>query len=140
MDIYGAIQSTSVSRACAGGLISVIRRKNAVLRVQHVENPGWPKNQRGFFMPISFMLNKGKVPVKIFTDDVDSASLTQLGNLSQLPFIHSHIAAMPDVHHGIGATVGSVFQRGAIIPLPSGWILVVDERGAFIAQSPRLAR
>lgn len=67
------------------------------------------------------MLNKGKVPVKIFTDDVDSASLTQLGNLSQLPFIHSHIAAMPDVHHGIGATVGSVIPtRGAIIPAAVG--------------------
>lgn len=78
-------------------------------------------NLRGFFMPISFMLNKGKVPVKIFTDDVDSASLTQLGNLSQLPFIHSHIAAMPDVHHGIGATVGSVIPtRGAIIPAAVG--------------------
>ena len=72
-------------------------------------------------MPISFMLNKGKVPVKIFTADVDSASLTQLGNLSQLPFIHSHIAAMPDVHHGIGATVGSVIPtRGAIIPAAVG--------------------
>ena len=72
-------------------------------------------------MPIRFMLNKGNVPVKIFPDDVDSASLTQLGNLSQLPFIHSHIAAMPDVHHGIGATVGSVIPtRGAIIPAAVG--------------------
>ena len=72
-------------------------------------------------MPIRFMLNKGNVPVKIFTDDVDSASLTQLGNMSQLPFIHSHIAAMPDVHHGIGATVGSVIPtRGAIIPAAVG--------------------
>lgn len=67
------------------------------------------------------MLNKGKVPVKIFTADVDSASLTQLGNMSQLPFIHSHIAAMPDVHAGIGATVGSVIPtRGAIIPAAVG--------------------
>jgi len=34
-----------------------------------------------------------------------------------LPFIHSHVAAMPDVHHGFGATVGSVIPaRGAIIP------------------------
>ena len=72
-------------------------------------------------MPIQFMLNKGKIPVKIFTSDVDSASLTQLGNLSQLPFIHSHIAAMPDVHAGIGATVGSVIPtRGAIIPAAVG--------------------
>ena len=72
-------------------------------------------------MPIRFMLNKGKVPVKIFTDDVDQASLNQLGNLAQMPFIHSHIAAMPDVHVGIGATVGAVIPtRGAIIPAAVG--------------------
>ena len=72
-------------------------------------------------MPIRFMLNKGKVPVKIFTDDVDQASLNQLGNLAQMPFIHSHIATMPDVHVGIGATVGAVIPtRGAIIPAAVG--------------------
>lgn len=72
-------------------------------------------------MPIRFMLNKGKVPVKVFTDDIDSASMTQLGNLAHLPFIHSHIAAMPDVHAGIGATVGSVIPtKGAIIPAAVG--------------------
>ncbi|MEZ5480490.1 MAG: RtcB family protein [Thiolinea sp.] len=72
-------------------------------------------------MPVQFELNKGKVPVKIYTDEVDSASLDQLGHLAQLPFIHSHIAAMPDVHAGIGATVGSVIPtRGAIIPAAVG--------------------
>lgn len=72
-------------------------------------------------MPIRFMLNQGQVPVKIFTQDVDAASLQQLGAMAQLPFIHSHIAAMPDVHHGIGATVGSVIPtKGAIIPAAVG--------------------
>jgi len=49
-------------------------------------------------MPIFKTLNKGKVPVKIYTNDVDSASMTQLNNMAQMPFIHHHIAAMPDVH------------------------------------------
>ncbi len=72
-------------------------------------------------MPVKFTLNKGAVPVKIYTDEVDSDSLDQLGQLSKLPFIHSHIAAMPDVHYGIGATVGSVIPtRGAIIPAAVG--------------------
>lgn len=72
-------------------------------------------------MPIQFQLNKGKVPVKIYTKDVDSGSLTQLGNISQLPIIHHHIAAMPDVHVGKGATVGSVIPtKGAIIPAAVG--------------------
>ena len=72
-------------------------------------------------MPIQMTLNKGKVPVKIYTTDVDSGSLTQLANMSQLPFIHHHIAAMPDVHVGKGATVGSVIPtKGAIIPAAVG--------------------
>jgi tRNA-splicing ligase RtcB len=72
-------------------------------------------------MPTKFSLNKGHVPVKVFTDDIDDASIQQLGNMAQLPFIHSHIAAMPDVHAGIGATVGSVIpMRGAIVPAAVG--------------------
>ncbi|HHC74324.1 MAG TPA: RtcB family protein [Thiothrix sp.] len=72
-------------------------------------------------MPIQFKLNKGNVPVHIYTNEVDSRSLNQLGHLSQLPFIHHHIAAMPDVHAGIGATVGSVIPtKGAIIPAAVG--------------------
>lgn len=76
-------------------------------------------------MPIKIELNKnaknGVKPVKIFTNDIGNAALTQLKNLSQLPFIHSHIAAMPDVHAGIGATVGSVIPTNkAIIPAAVG--------------------
>ena len=72
-------------------------------------------------MPVKLTLEQGKVPVKIYTDEVDQGSLNQLRNIAQLPFIHSHIAAMPDVHYGIGATVGSVIPtKGAIIPAAIG--------------------
>jgi len=72
-------------------------------------------------MPVKMVLNKGKVPVKIYTNEVESSTLDQLENISQLPFIHSHIAAMPDVHTGIGATIGSVIPtKGAIIPAAVG--------------------
>lgn len=72
-------------------------------------------------MPIKLMLNQGKVPVKVFTEDIDQSSINQLSKMAELPFIHSHIAAMPDVHHGIGATVGSVIpSKGAIIPAAVG--------------------
>ena len=61
------------------------------------------------------------VPVKIYTKDVDEESLTQLRKMSQLQFIHSHIAVMPDVHLGKGATVGSVIPtKNAIIPAAVG--------------------
>ncbi|MDM8566594.1 RtcB family protein [Candidatus Halobeggiatoa sp. HSG11] len=72
-------------------------------------------------MPIGLVLNKGKVPVKIYTKEVESHALDQLASISKLPFIHSHIAAMPDVHMGIGATIGSVIPtKGAIIPAAVG--------------------
>lgn len=61
------------------------------------------------------------VPVKIYTQDVDEESLTQLRKMAQLQFIHSHIAVMPDVHLGKGATVGSVIPtKNAIIPAAVG--------------------
>lgn len=76
-------------------------------------------------MPIQLVLNanekNGHKPVKIFTSDIDPGAIQQLKNIAALPFIHSHIAAMPDVHLGIGATVGSVIPaRGAIIPAAVG--------------------
>ncbi|MFB2588313.1 RtcB family protein [Acinetobacter sp. c1-l78] len=61
------------------------------------------------------------VPVKIYTRDVDEESLNQLRKMAQLDFIHSHIAVMPDVHLGKGATVGSVIPtKSAIIPAAVG--------------------
>ena len=61
------------------------------------------------------------VPVKIFTNDIDSDSIEQLKKMAQLQFIYSHIAVMPDVHVGKGATVGSVIPtQHAIIPAAVG--------------------
>jgi len=62
-----------------------------------------------------------RVPVKIWTDDVDDRSREQLRNIASLPFVHHHVAAMPDVHLGIGATIGSVIAtHKAIIPAAVG--------------------
>jgi tRNA-splicing ligase RtcB len=72
-------------------------------------------------MPVKHILDKGQVPVKIYTDEIEASALAQLHNISQLPFIHSHVAAMPDVHTGIGATIGSVIPtKSAIIPAAVG--------------------
>ena len=57
------------------------------------------------------------VPIKIWTNEVEESALRQLRNTASLPFIYKHVAAMPDVHCGIGATVGSVVPtKGAIVP------------------------
>jgi tRNA-splicing ligase RtcB len=63
------------------------------------------------------------VPVKAWTKgvQVEDAARQQLLNVAQLPFIYRWIAAMPDVHWGMGATVGSVIPTTkAIIPAAVG--------------------
>jgi len=72
-------------------------------------------------MPIRQTLADSRFPVKIWTDDVDDKSKQQLANIASLPFIHHHVAAMPDVHLGIGATIGSVIAtERAIVPAAVG--------------------
>ncbi len=72
-------------------------------------------------MPIKQVITEGRLPVKIWTDEVEPHARQQLVNLSQLPFIYRHVAAMPDVHTGIGATIGSVIAtHNAIIPAAVG--------------------
>ena len=52
---------------------------------------------------------------------IEHQALDQLRNVASLPFVHGHIAVMPDVHWGRGATVGSVIPtKGAIIPAAVG--------------------
>ena len=63
------------------------------------------------------------VPIKAWTKGVqlEDQARQQLTNAAQLPFIFKWIAAMPDVHWGVGATVGSVIPtKGAIIPAAVG--------------------
>ena len=72
-------------------------------------------------MPIKQVITEGRLPVKIWTDEVEPHARQQLVNLSTLPFIYRHVAAMPDVHSGIGATIGSVIAtQNAIIPAAVG--------------------
>lgn len=71
-------------------------------------------------MGIQITLGKDGVPVKVWTQDIEHEAIQQLVNVSQLPILHGHIAAMPDVHAG-GATVGSVIPtKSAIIPAAVG--------------------
>ncbi|MES2625873.1 MAG: RtcB family protein [Pseudomonadota bacterium] len=53
--------------------------------------------------------------------EVEAGARQQLRNIASMPFIHKHVAAMPDVHWGMGATIGSVIAtKGAIIPAAVG--------------------
>ena len=68
-------------------------------------------------------MNWGEARLKMWTRGVpvDHAAVQQMMRVAQLPFVHEHVAAMPDVHVGRGATVGSVIAtRGAVIPAAVG--------------------
>ncbi len=63
------------------------------------------------------------VPIRAWVRGValEDAARKQLRNVARLPFVFRHVAAMPDVHWGLGATVGSVIPTlGAIIPAAVG--------------------
>ncbi len=63
------------------------------------------------------------VPIKAWTRGVpfDEKAQDQVRRIAEMPFVHGHVAVMPDVHVGIGATVGSVIAtKGAVIPAAVG--------------------
>ena len=65
----------------------------------------------------------GGVPIKAWIRGVpmEDEARKQLVNVARLPFVHGWVAVMPDVHYGIGATVGSVVPTiGAIVPAAVG--------------------
>ncbi|GGB99163.1 RNA-splicing ligase RtcB [Marinobacterium zhoushanense] len=68
-------------------------------------------------------MQDGGVPIKSWTVGVpfEAEAREQLKNISRMPFIHRWVAAMPDVHLGKGATIGSVVPTlGAVIPAAVG--------------------
>jgi len=65
----------------------------------------------------------GGAPLKLWDGHgaFEGSAMAQLHNVAKLPFIHKHVAGMPDVHWGMGATVGSVIAtKGAIVPAAVG--------------------
>ena len=69
------------------------------------------------------LIETSGVPIKAWTRGVgvEDAARRQLENVARLPIVFHHVAVMPDVHYGIGATVGSVVPtQDAIIPAAVG--------------------
>ena len=65
-------------------------------------------------------INSG-VNAKIWADDLDKNTTDQILNIASMPFIHKHVAIMPDAHLGIGCTIGTVLPtKRAIIPAAVG--------------------
>ena len=70
------------------------------------------------------IIEQGRVPIKLWEPEghpTEHEALNQLRNVASLPIVGPHVAVMPDVHFGIGATVGSVVPTNhAIIPAAVG--------------------
>lgn len=67
--------------------------------------------------------HEGAAAIKAWTKGVpfEEQAQTQLHNIARMPMIHSHVAVMPDVHLGKGATIGSVIPSvDAVIPAAVG--------------------
>lgn len=63
----------------------------------------------------------GKIKLWTQLESVESQALDQLKNIAKLPWMFKHVATMPDVHYGKGATVGSVIaMKNAVSPAAVG--------------------
>lgn len=66
-------------------------------------------------------MQHGRVKLWTQLDEVESQALGQLKNIASLPWVFKHVAVMPDVHFGKGATVGSVIaMKEAVSPAAVG--------------------
>lgn len=71
----------------------------------------------------STIINGDRVPIRVWAPEheLESAAIRQLKAVASLPWVAHHVAVMPDVHVGVGATVGSVIAlRGAVAPAAVG--------------------
>lgn len=73
-----------------------------------------------------------KVPLKVFSEEgsIESQCLEQMQRVCELPFLHHHVALMPDGHWGMGSSIGAVVAtKGVVIPALVG----VDQGCGLIA-------
>ncbi len=66
---------------------------------------------------IKMVIQKGRIPIKIWTDTIEEGAFNQVINLSNLPFAYKHVVIMPDVHAGFGMPIGAVLAlEDTVIP------------------------
>jgi tRNA-splicing ligase RtcB len=72
-------------------------------------------------MPIQEVRDLGGAPIKSWGIDVEESAWEQMRNISLLPFIHEHVAMMPDAHPGYGMPIGGVMAAdGFVVPYAIG--------------------
>jgi len=59
----------------------------------------------------------GRIPLKVWTDDLEEGAAEQAAHLAELPFAFHHVALMPDAHQGYGMPIGGVLAtEGVVVP------------------------
>ncbi|MGV8829690.1 MAG: RtcB family protein [Breznakibacter sp.] len=63
------------------------------------------------------VITSEKHPIKLWLDDLEPGAMVQAKNLANLPFVHKHVALMPDAHSGYGMPIGGVLaSKGVVVP------------------------
>ncbi|MCH7568450.1 MAG: RtcB family protein [Nanoarchaeota archaeon] len=63
------------------------------------------------------VIKVGRVPIKMWLDDLEEGALEQTVNLSNLPFVFKQVVLMPDAHQGYGMPIGGILAtKGYIVP------------------------
>lgn len=63
------------------------------------------------------VITAGRIPAKLWLNEVEPLCLEQIMNLTELPFAFHHIAIMPDAHAGLGMPIGGVLAtQGVVVP------------------------
>ncbi len=63
------------------------------------------------------VLHIGRLPVKLWLNEIEDGAMKQVINLANLPFAFKHIVIMPDCHQGYGMPIGGVLAtKGVVIP------------------------
>ena len=74
-------------------------------------------------MPALEVISTARIPIKLWTQTatMEPDAIKQLINVANLPISVKWVAAMPDVHVGYGATVGTVMvTKDAVVPSAIG--------------------
>jgi len=61
------------------------------------------------------VLHIGRVPVKLWLNEVEDGAMKQVANLANLPFAFKHIVIMPDCHQGYGMPIGGVLATKEVV-------------------------
>ena len=61
------------------------------------------------------VISTGRIPVKMWLEEIEEGALLQAKNLANLPFAFKHIAIMPDSHVGYGMPIGSILATNNVV-------------------------